>query len=407
MRLLLRVGIVLVALTTGLVGGGTVRLVTEEEQAPPSPGVTVRPAEPESAPTPPPVRAVVPDTLLAWTPGGLPAGLSSAVARLPAVDHAVAVASGTAWLEGSAAPDGSAVDRPPRGLAIPVEVAGADLERYAPFLSPPDRAVLPLLARGQAVLGATSAKLRGLSRGATLRFGTTGVRVAGVLSDPSIGAHELFVSSKTAAALGVARERYLLIDPAPDASRREISRAIRALLPAGFLLRIRGPGETPYFRQGDAVLPPVRLKELFGEFAGRPRADGFIDPDPRWVARNIVSADFPILGPVRCHRALIEQLRGALTEVVRKGLTRLVDPGDYGGCFAARYINANPASGSLSHHSWGVALDINYTENAFGRTPRQDPRLVSIFERWGFTWGGRWLVPDGMHFEFISFAPGG
>ncbi|MGH2687360.1 MAG: M15 family metallopeptidase [Actinomycetota bacterium] len=22
-----------------------------------------------------------------------------------------------------------------------------------------------------------------------------------------------------------------------------------------------------------------------------------------------------------------------------------------------------------------------------------------MFERWGFEWGGRWLVPDPMHFE--------
>jgi D-alanyl-D-alanine carboxypeptidase len=37
-----------------------------------------------------------------------------------------------------------------------------------------------------------------------------------------------------------------------------------------------------------------------------------------------------------------------------------------------------------------------------GLSSRQDRRLVSIFERWGFTWGGRWLVPDGMHFELLS-----
>ena len=42
--------------------------------------------------------------------------------------------------------------------------------------------------------------------------------------------------------------------------------------------------------------------------------------------------------------------------------------------------------------------------NPFGGTPHQDPRLVRIFERWGFTWGGHWLVPDGMHFEFVRFA---
>ena len=35
------------------------------------------------------------------------------------------------------------------------------------------------------------------------------------------------------------------------------------------------------------------------------------------------------------------------------------------------------------------------------------PRLVSAFERWGFTWGGRWLVPDGMHFEIIRHVTAG
>jgi hypothetical protein len=27
--------------------------------------------------------------------------------------------------------------------------------------------------------------------------------------------------------------------------------------------------------------------------------------------------------------------------------------------------------------------------------------LVAIMARYGLTWGGRWLTPDGMHFELI------
>jgi hypothetical protein len=28
-----------------------------------------------------------------------------------------------------------------------------------------------------------------------------------------------------------------------------------------------------------------------------------------------------------------------------------------------------------------------------------DPRVVEIFQRWGFNWGGLWERPDPMHFE--------
>jgi hypothetical protein len=49
-----------------------------------------------------------------------------------------------------------------------------------------------------------------------------------------------------------------------------------------------------------------------------------------------------------------------------------------------------------------VAVDLNYAANPTGQVTIQDPRLVSIMERWGFTWGGNWLVPDAAHFEWVS-----
>jgi hypothetical protein len=287
-----------------------------------------------------------------------------------------------------------------------MEVAAADVTAYQTFLSPSDRALLPPLERGEAVLGASAVALRHLGPGGTLVFGTVRLRVAGILPDASIGAHEVFVSRSVAKSLDVKKERYLLIDPSTKVTRRRLTGQIRRLLPKGLPLRVRGPGETPFFRQGDAVLPPIRLKELFGEFAAQPLANGFLRVDKAWVKSHITVAAVPVLGEVQCNRALIPQLRGALAEIEREGLAHLIDRGDYAGCYSSRFLNRNPEAG-ISHHAWGVALDINVSRNPFGGTPHQDPRIVEIFERWGFTWGGQWLVPDGMHFEFKSFPIAG
>jgi hypothetical protein len=398
---LARLGTLPLALAVGLVAGGLIGFAAQGQ-----PQLAVfRPPEVGTSP-PPQTEAITPDTLLAWTPGGLPQGLGEQVRGLRRVEHVVSVMGGTAWLSSSFGEDGGRVDAPPPGLSIPLEVAAANLADYASFLSPADRTLLPALERGEAVLGASSAKLRHLGAGGTLVFGDIRIRVAGILPDASIGAHEVFVSRAVAKSIGVRTERYLLIDPGPNARRHRITRSIRGFLPGGLPLRVRGPGETPFFRQGDAVLPPVQLKLWFGEFAARPTADGFLSMDKAWVRTHITVTTVPVLGKVQCNRALIPQLRGALAEIEREGLAHRIDRGDYAGCYSGRFVNRNPEAG-ISHHAWGVALDINVSRNPFGATPHQDERVVEIFEHWGFTWGGQWLVPDGMHFEFKNFPTGG
>lgn len=340
-------------------------------------------------------------TLLAWSPGGLPPGYSTAVRELELVRLAVAVRSGVAWSSAWRDRDG-ALRTPPKGLSIPMEVAAADLKDYLPFVPPPERAEFAALSEGGAIMGRTGAALRGVGPGGSLRFGSISMTIRAVVDDELIGAHEVFVSNPTGEALGILVPRYLLVAPREGVRPPAVEASLRRVLPKGTRLRVRAPGETPVFRHGDAVLPPVRLKDLFGEFAGDPRPDGTIRADPAWVRTNIRRVRVPILGMTSCHRLLLPQLRAALQELVRRGLGDLLDPGDFGGCFYPRFANLNTQSG-ISHHSWGVAVDVNVSQNPVGGEPRLDRRVVDVFERWGFTWGGRWLLTDPMHFEFLRF----
>jgi hypothetical protein len=59
----------------------------------------------------------------------------------------------------------------------------------------------------------------------------------------------------------------------------------------------------------------------------------------------------------------------------------------------------------MSLYSWGLAVDLNAAWNRLGRKPTMNPRLVEAFEASGFEWGGRWLNPDGMHFQLERFPP--
>lgn len=340
---------------------------------------------------------------LVWTQGGLPTGLARRIAGLAGVTHSVSVVDGTVWLTGSRTVAGKEFDRSAGGMAMPLDLAGAAPADLAAFFPATDQSLISDLAKGQAILGATSAALRHIGAGGVLEFGSRSVRVAGVVPDAVVGGHELFVSRAEAAALGINREQYVLLQAPGGVSQSRI----RALVPAGTLMRIRGPGEAHFLRQADAVLPPVMMKAAFGEFAADPilLPGEWMSMAPDWQAEHIVSAPVPILGTARCNVALIPQLRAALTQVFRRGLASLIRPGDYGGCFAARVIPGSPGE-ALSAHAWGAAIDINVSTNQVGASPHQGPRLVAIFKRWGFTWGGNWMRPDGMHFEFQCFPPG-
>jgi len=338
-------------------------------------------------------------TLLAWTPGRLPDGYAEAVRGLRSVRTATVVRSGVAWMDRWRDQTGQ-TERPPEGLRTPVEIASIHPRSYAAFVPPADRAAV-LGLRG-AILGQTFAELHGLGPGATVAIAGTAIEVEAVLEDELVGAHEVVVAGAVGRRLGVDRPRYLLIAPGPASPAEQVEAGLRGAVPAGVRVRIRAPGETPVFRHGDAVLPQARVKELFGEFAAAPRPDGTLAVDPSWVRANIRTARVPILGEIRCHRLVVPLVRAALEDLAARSLGHLVDPADYGGCYYPRFIARDPGTG-LSHHSWGIAIDINVSQGLPGRQPTIDPRIVQAFEAQGFKWGGEFLIPDGTHFEFVRF----
>jgi hypothetical protein len=390
----MRLVMMVLAAVVGLLLGGAGMLAVERPAPAPTTSTTTSTTLP--AVTPAPIPRPEGRVLLAWTSGGLPDGFADRVAGLGEVEAVTLVKGDLVDLAASWDAGGAAVDRPPEGLLIPLEAASIDPETYAEFLPAAARPLVAALGDGEAILGSTSARLRRLGAGGTMELvGGASLTVVGVLDDALVGAAELVVATPTGDELGITTPRYVLLTHRGDRSGTE--GAIEELV-SSTPVRVRGPGETPFFRHGDAVLPQAHIKDRFGEFAYRPEDGTSFSQDPAWTERFIVTTQVPLLGQATCHRAFLPALEGAMAELVERSLEHLVDPEGFAGCWNPRLIG--PGAG-ISRHAWGAAVDINFGANPTGLQSSQDPRLVEVMERWGFTWGGFWLVPDPAHFEYL------
>lgn len=375
--------LVAVALVAGVAGGyaGTSAL----RSSPPVP-------EPRVAPTTTVATVATPTTglLLVWVPGGLHAELVRALAAAP-FDAVSVVAGDTVQLASSADEMGRVVDAPGDGRTIPIDAIAVDCASWSSLAPTLDAAAVCELGPDEALLGETSAALRRLGPGSTMTLaGGRVLHVAGVVADAAVGAAELVVPRTSGAASGVDTDRYALV--AFDGDRAAAEATIRSLTTAP--MRVRGPGETPWLRQGDAVLPSSILKTTFGEFAASSRGGGgSLDIDPGWAVTNLVTDEIPVLGRVRCNVQLLPALRGALEELAALDLVTSLDR-RASGCWNPRTIAGSAAP---SRHAWGAAFDLI----PLPADPTVQAEVVAVMERWGFTWGGRWVSPDPEHFEYL------
>ncbi len=152
-----------------------------------------------------------------------------------------------------------------------------------------------------------------------------------------------------------------------------------------------------------AFLTGGSVAAAVGSFSYSTNPSGTINPQKSWVTTNIRRERVPILGEVTCHKVMLAQLKAALNEIVTSHLADKIHQDQYGGCYYPRFIAYDPSKG-LSFHSYGTAIDLNVPGNLRGTRGEMDRRVVAIFKKWGFAWGGDWHYTDPMHFELAKLV---
>jgi len=319
------------------------------------------------------------------------------VAAFTALDGVVAISnvrSGTIGLLGSFDAAGVARDALAPGFRIPVTATALDPDRYAGTLlsaSETDTELIALITPGQVLLSISSATLRGVGVGGTVDLGdAAGLRVVGVVDDRTARGSEFLLHIDDADVAGLGPREALLV-------RHEVAGSERLVAMAESL-----DDELRVWRDRDhvrLVLSQVELKARFGEFAFRPIAgQREVDIDRAFVDEHITIERMPVLGNVRCHRLVMDDLRAALEELVDAGLEEWLAPRRFGGCFHPRRIATGREN--LSRHTWGIAIDLNVDFSLPGSGPVPPDEFIAIMGRNGFRWGGDFATPDNHHYEW-------
>ena len=278
-----------------------------------------------------------------------------------------------------------------------IAVDPSTFRRFTPEGTAETTAVWLAVARGEAVVSHSLSKglkleLGGNASVARLQRGKASPLRVGAFATTGIPGADLIVDDELGRALGLPAATGMLLTAGKDVDPVTLAGQVRAITGAGGNVDLL----TPPAANPVAFLTGSRAAKAFGAFSYRYFPDGTIQPDSRWVRENIVTATVPIFGRVTCHRLMVPQLRGALADVQAAGLSSSLH--SYNGCYVPRFIESNPEH-AISLHTWGIAIDLDAATNYRGIEGTMDPKVVDIFKRWGFRWGGDWEYTDPMHFE--------
>jgi len=96
---------------------------------------------------------------------------------------------------------------------------------------------------------------------------------------------------------------------------------------------------------------------------------------------------------VTCNGKIADRMKAAFEEIKAAGLSDNIKSFD--GCFNNR---AKRGGSSKSTHAWGIAFDLNASQNPMGSTKQTEGqrKLAAIFEKYGFYQ----LPNDPMHFQY-------
>lgn len=158
------------------------------------------------------------------------------------------------------------------------------------------------------------------------------------------------------------------------------------------------------------IIPPNGLSgvvEMYGQIRDYIQDDGTLST--KWVRERAAYVRCPWDCRLSWDKEIKVkrfQVHVAINDVFEQAVTKINDQGlgaelrYYGGGFNFRHQRGSAKK--LSIHAFIAGWDFNPEQNPLGSDPLMHRGVVRIFESLGFTWGGRWSRPDGMHYQFAK-----